>query len=138
MNPPSIPQSLPPLLKLDPSRLLHILNSKSSFSLPTTDSMLYSKTMRNFIALSILSNLSTSPTTVSKKFESNRNNLLLASSNLPSTKDSSNVSNLWYEKYANKSPFPTNISSFVLFLELLKIPRIPWTRSFACTAICRS
>ncbi len=101
MNPPS-QRLLPPLPKLKPS-MLCILNSQSISLLPTTNCMLYSKTMRNYITWSILSRLSTSPTTVLKKFEFEKNNLSTASFNSPSTRDSNNVSSPWYKKYADEN-----------------------------------
>ena len=51
----------------------------------------------------MLLSLLTSPTTVLKKFKSDRNNLPTASSNLPSIRDSNNESNLWCKKYADKN-----------------------------------
>ena len=102
MNPPS-QRSLPPLPKLEPSMLLHIPNSSNIFILPTNDYTLYLKTTRNYIASSILSSLSTSPTTILKKFESDKNNLRIVSFNSPSIKGSNNELNPWYEKYVNES-----------------------------------
>ena len=103
MSLPSIPRLLPPLPKLDPSRLLHFPNSSDISLLPIDRSMIYLKLMRNYITSSMLSSLSTSPTTILKKFESDRSNLLIASSNSPSTKGSNNKSNLWCEKNADEN-----------------------------------
>ncbi len=65
--------------------------------------MIYSKLTKNYIAWSMLSSLSTSPTAVLTKFESDRNNLLTASSNSPSTKGLNNESNPWCEKNADEN-----------------------------------
>ncbi len=60
--------------------------------------------MRNYIASSMLSSLLTSPTNVLTKFESDKNNLHIVNSNLPSTKDSNNELELLYVKYVDENP----------------------------------
>ncbi len=77
-------------------------NSSNTLLLPTTDCILYSKMMRNFITWSMLSNLSTSPTTVLKKFTFDKNSLFTVSSNSPFTKGSNNELNPLHEKYAEE------------------------------------
>ncbi len=123
MNPPFL-RSLPP-------------NSQNSFLLPTTDSILYLKTTRNYIAWSMLSSLSTSQTTVLRKFESNKNNLPTASFSSPLIRDFNNKKKISGTKsMLMKVSIPTNISSLFLFMEFLRIPSIPSTRSFTCATIC--
>ena len=102
-NESSLPKVTSTLLKLKPSMLLRIPNSPNTLLLPITDCILYLKTTRNYIALSMLLSLSTSPTTVLKKFESDKNSLLIVNSNSPSIRDSNNVSDLWCERYVDEN-----------------------------------
>ena len=92
--PPDV-QPLPPLPHKPPSRLLHILNSSITLTLPTINSTIYSTVTQNYIDSFIQSKSSKCPIESSKNCKINKNDLCLINLNSPCKVDSMDDSHLW-------------------------------------------